>query len=1276
MTRMPRHAQDKGRHLLVATLTLILSTFGLSFSVQASPLAIANDPLFLVNTVSPNIVLTLDDSGSMASAFVPDSLSSYWQDARFKSSAFNPLAYNPNVTYTPPVDANGNSLSTSYTQAWINGFDHSLGSFDLSDHYGAPYTYTPSAQCTYMMPPTGSNYNWACTGNTSSQPNRGAFYYKYDSACGDVNIDSCYTEVDVNSESASQQQNFANWFSFYRTRNLSVVSASSLAFSPLGSSVRVAWQVLNACQGFGSSKDCSWNSNQFDNRIARFQSTHRDNFYSWLSRLPASGGTPLRAALNRVGDYYETSGVNSPYAYDPQVQDSPEYSCRPNYAVVMTDGLWNGNYSGPPSGNQDKPSSTLTLPDGVSYSGSNPYQDGNSSSLSDIAFYYWSHDLRPTLTNDLTPYNAVTTNETVTDGSGNTATLTPYWNPKNDPATWQHMVTFTVGVGLSSVLSSTYGNPTWAGSTFTGSYSDLVTGATSWPSTSSNSNHNVSDLWHAAIDSRGEFFAADNPQGIVSAFQTIIQRIEQRQGSASGATSNVGTVNANSQVYQAKFSSKDWSGQLFASRISDGNAAAGSACYNVPQGDICGIVWDASCNLTGGACSALGGTSITAQNWNTGRVMMTYASGQGVPLRWSDLSTAEQTALEASDGVTAGQNRLDWLRGDRSQEQQNGGAYRNRNDVLGDIVHSNPTFVGAPDFNYPLTNNWTDKLYSGATMPENSATVKYGQFVSNNGTRLNVVYVGGDDGFLHGFAAGNYTSSGSYNNTTNTGQEVLAFMPSLALNNAASLTNPNYLQPGNHRFFVDGQQSQTDAYFGGAWHSMLVGGLGAGGQGIYALDVTNPGSFSESNASSVVKWEFTDSYNDGTYTGKDLGYTFGKPLIVRLHNGVWGVLVGNGYNNTVNDGNQSTTGDAVLYILNVANGHVLAKLDTGVGTSASQCGGKPNGLAYVTPVDMDSDNITDYVYAGDLCGDVWRFDLTGSAASQWHVSTFGTGTPTPLFKATGPGGTPQPITTKIIVNPHPKGLNYGVELYFGTGKYFETGDNVPDTTHAQTIYGVWDHNFTGANSTSGANPFSYLVTQGSPSSTYDLTRTNLTQQTINYEAVDSGTGSATAGDTVRVLSSNPIDWTSSMGFYLDLEKPTNNLIGTAPNQTIGTPTSWTKQGEMVVSNPIIVGRSVVFTTTIPSDNPCSAGGSGWAMALDLGTGGQQQTYAPFNSSVYGQAVSGFYVSGGVPNSPAAVGKSNNSDEAKLLITTSGGTLLTKDIKTGFNTGKLGWRELR
>jgi type IV pilus assembly protein PilY1 len=1223
--------------LALVRISVAAGLAALASSAHATPYSIANDPLFLVTNIPPNITLTLDDSGSMASAFVPDSLANggaIYTD-RFKSSTWNALYYNPSVTYTPPVDASGQPLSTTFNQAWINGFDHSRGSVDLSNNYRATISYNPASTWQSTVGPTG-----------------GAYYYSYNGS-GSTDSDTNYTlhQYTGSNWSAAEKQNFANWYSFYRTRNLSVVSASTLAFAKLNSKTRVAWQVLNACHGFGSSKDCSWNSDSYNNQIARFTGTHKTDFYSWLSRLPASGGTPLRAALARAGDMYETS---RPYEYDPGTQNTtPVYTCRQNYSIVMTDGVWNGSVSAPwPStsnNNQDGTKHTLPAdPSGTSttYNPIPPYSDNNSTSLADIAFYFWRTDLRPTLANSDTlkymPYSAA---EYVSDGT-NTVKLDPYWNPRNDPASWQHMVTYTVGVGLSKWLT----NPAWGGDTYAApAYNDFVTGKSSWPSVGG-AQANVYDLYHAAIDSRGAFFSAEKPQDIVNAFGDIMQRIENRQGTASGATSNVGSVNANSQVYQARFDSKDWSGQFIASRISDGNAVSGP-CYNVPIGDVCGVVWNAE-------------NTLASQNWNTGRVMLTYngAASSGEPFRWSDLSTTEKTALIDGGNTTDGQNRLDWLRGDQSNEQQSGGTLRNRSDVLGDIVHSNPTFVGAPDFDYELTNSWHDNLYGSATMPENSATVDYGQFEANHKDRLNVVYVGGNDGFLHGFAAGNYTyttGTKTYNNATNTGKEVLAFMPSQMFPNAARLSNPDYVQASKHRFFVDGQQSQTDAFFGGAWHSMLVGSLGAGGKGIYALDVTNPANFSESNASSIVKWEFSSSYSDGTFTGNDLGYTFGRPLIVRLHNGKWGVLVGNGYN--------SASGTAALYILDVSDGHVLAELNT---QKTSCSNGKSNGIGYVTPVDMDSDHITDYVYAGDLCGDVWRFDLTGKTAASWHVSTFGTGSPTPLFQATGPGGSPQPITSKIIANPHPHGLGYGVELYFGTGKYFETGDNVPDTTHVQSIYGVWDHNF-------GSSLFSSMMVPGiSPSSTYNLTRANLTQQMIMYQGLDNTTGSQTYGEIVRVLSDNSINWTSSMGFYLDLEKPTNNLSGTAPNQTIATPQSWTPQGEMVVNNPLVIGRSIYFTTTIPSADPCSAGGTGWVMALSLGSGGRQTSYAPFYSSVYGSVVSGFYVPAGVPNSPSAVGKSNNSPDAKLLLTTSAGTLITKDVQSGFNTGKLGWRELR
>ncbi|HET7650558.1 MAG TPA: hypothetical protein VFL15_07650, partial [Gammaproteobacteria bacterium] len=414
---------------------------------------ISQIPLFVTTQVPPNIILTLDNSGSMAWAYVPDALGGNgsatvlcmvncptlsssqtqqcvsghyeyqkvgWRYKRvfvcdqyqtvttysygspyvsgpawypvssiyipdtfhFKSSAFNPLYYDPTVTYTPPNATDGKTpLTTSFTAAYIDGYVPSLGTVDLSTDYEATVQYTPGRtsndevnSCNYF------DYGSGWGGSSFSCDNRhnpgAAFYYTYDNRdasgnCADGNAptltdDSCYTEHTVSSTSGpggtDERQNFAIWYSFYRIRNLTTVSGANLAFSSLDQTYRVAWQDLpngnsntgagsGHCSGFYSSGCDDWsNSDSFDNRIGTFtdnsssvQKTHRTDFFSWLSHLPASGGTPLRAALNQAGEYYQQMGVNGPYAYDPQNTDSPELVCRPNYAILMTDGLWNGS---------------------------------------------------------------------------------------------------------------------------------------------------------------------------------------------------------------------------------------------------------------------------------------------------------------------------------------------------------------------------------------------------------------------------------------------------------------------------------------------------------------------------------------------------------------------------------------------------------------------------------------------------------------------------------------------------------------------------------------------------------------------------------------------------------------------------------------------------------------------------------------------------------------------------------------------------------------------
>ena len=485
-----------------------------------------------------------------------------------------------------------------------------------------------------------------------------AYYYAYDtslSGCpvgGDKNDDACYLLVSSDSTTdpwtSAEKQNFANWYSFYRTRNLATVSAATLAFAELGTESRVAWQNLHTCDGFDT--DCDgWTNSNFDSRIDQFTGDHRANFYSWLSRMPAEDATPLRSALIRAGQMY---GEDRPYEFDPGEggSETPIYECRQNYSIVMTDGIWNSDTI-TSIGNADSPASPgLTLPDGTTFTATAPYSDGNSNSLADIAFYYWATDLNTDLNDsDALKYEPVTVNETIeyddpSNGVGidATTTLTPVQNPKNDPANWQHMVTFTVGVGLTSTLMEP--NLLWEGDTYDGGYKALATGYANWPATGTNETPgNVYDLWHAAINSRGQFFSAETPDDIVAAFNTIIQRIESRQGSASNLSLNAGSVSSSSQFFQALFDSEDWSGHLLSRPFSDGNGNL--TCTTEPRGATCPPVWDAACALTGGACDATG-ASTSGQDWDTEREILTYNGTQGVPFRWTnnpnDLTVAQK----------------------------------------------------------------------------------------------------------------------------------------------------------------------------------------------------------------------------------------------------------------------------------------------------------------------------------------------------------------------------------------------------------------------------------------------------------------------------------------------------------------------------------------------------------------------------------------------------------------------------------------------------------
>ncbi len=510
--------------------------------------------------------------------------------------------------------------------------------------------------------------------------------------------------------------------------------------------------------------------------------------------------------------------------------------------------------------------------------------------------------------------------------------------------------------------------------------------------------------------------------------------------------------------------------------------------------------------------------------------MITYddslnnSTSAGKPFQWNDLSQPMKDMLHRNAaGVPDGEGeaRLRYLRGDNANEGK-GNNYRQRDHILGDIIHSAPFYVGEPPFPDILGND-------------------YSVFYSTHANRTPMIYVGANDGMLHAFNA-------------NTGNEALAYVPYAVFNHLSQLTTPVY----SHRYYVDGAPTVGDARgnFGNArcgavspcWRSILVSGLRRGGQGLFALDVTDPSQFQETNASTLVLWEFTDA------DAADLGYTYSQPSIVKMANDKWAAVFGNGYNNTEADGHVSSTGNAVLYIVFLDGGldgvwtadTDYIKIDTGVGETLAIP--SPNGLATPAVADVDSDFIADYIYAGDLRGNVWKFDVTDANPQSWKSQ------PTRLFTAASASG-PQPITVRPEVGRHYY-ADEGILVYVGTGKYLEMSDNSL-TGPSHTMYAIWDK------------------LDGNTSA---VDRSELLRQEILPDPA-----------TVRVISDKAIDWDQHMGWYIDL----------------------IAAGERHASRPLLRNERLIFTTIIPNAEVCGTGGSSWLMEVNAFSGSRLDV-SPFD----------------------------------------------------------------
>ena len=1275
-------------------------------SAVAATLNISQKPLILNETVAPNLILTLDDSGSMRWAFVPDSINGLHSTRRAKSAAFNPMYYNPSVTYRIPkrYDSNGNvsgtPYSTSFTAAYNNGFNSNRGTYNLSNDYRATWTYDPrgalptntdygysntanrfapnpapdfyfnsgdftdpttngasltrtvnnvtftvtrtntGSGCTASIEsPTGftavnctrSNNSFRVTTNDARQTGVPAYYYVFDSTlpnCTSVVTnqkadDNCYRRVIVSATSGlprsedsaaglDERQNFAIWYSFYRNRALATISAAQIAFAELPSEVRLTWQSLSNCTNFnGTSSACK------DNRLREYSTAHKGQLFSWLQDPPFNSGTPLRIAMQRAGEFLKTSVAWQKYPNDSSQTNNAgnTYACRPSYHILMTDGIWNGGYAAP-SDTLLADHNSFTLPDGTSYNGSRaPFADKTEQTLADLAMHYWATDLNPSLANNLSPYIPFK-NETA---------ATQYWDPRNDPATWQHMVNFTMGLGLTSALAQSGLEWDPEKGTFGGTgYSNLSNGSKNWPAASGDSGgsvNNVYDLWHAAINSRGEFFSVDSPDAMVQAFKDILNRIADRTTTAARPAVSAAFVADNinqlqSRVYATQFSSEDWSGEITKTTI------------NKKGMIIPGEGWS-----TRTANSNLDPTQRKVMIKDTGM------SANGLQsFSWSNLTSNQKAALNinpeslvtTSDG--RGQDRLNYIRGERSKEGATSPDFRQRSTILGDIINSSPALVGTPVY-LPHLADSIERRDRG------DGYKNYGEFrlANQRSQRKEMLYVGSNGGMLHGFES-------------ETGRETFAFIPSAVIANLNKLTGQNYVG-GEHHYFVDGSPVVRDVYFDNTdgWRTVLVGTLRAGGKALFALDVTDPDNIK-------LLWEF-DSSND-----EDLGYTFAQPEIVRLHSGQWAVLQGNGYN--------STNDKAALLVIDIKTGELLKKVvvpdaidDDNITLS--------NGLSSVRAADNNGDGLADYAYAGDLQGNVWRFDLTPSTTAEFgpnddpfyrgqnELEKFTAASiklaygEKPLFVARDNAGKRQAITIQPSLVRHPSNLGYLVLV--GTGKYFENSDANVDKSRAMSVYGIWDRKTR------------RQETKFDEYAQKNRIRTNLQKQEFitQEENVAFGEDGKEVTNDIRLLSQNAVQWYKDSkdlngealdpnddthvvkwGWRLDLavEQVTNEDDWDKSEDRKGTQTL---AGEMVVNNMAARGKTLLLSTLTPNDDPCQAGATTWFYGISAHTGGRtpKNILDLNNDRVFndldqfkGRAVSGrrFNAPGGFTMSPGGV----------------------------------------
>jgi type IV pilus assembly protein PilY1 len=1069
------------RYLRVVAGLVMAAGAGAALSQPSqSPLVSRSSP-----PPQPNVMVTIDDSGSMLFDFMPEQAftvngksvqlaesiaSTAWPQGfpgdptrtvaangntyiyqtgtvtatkgaegifqkQFRSPDINSMYYNPDIRYRPWIDANNIPNDMTAGVKGLALWDPRLATtFDIVNKAKYPANGVKWCADSY----TG------CAKSGSDLDFFPGLVYRL-TAGADPTLSASYTRYDINGNNgdawaptvknpnrtdcagngctqAEELQNFANWFTYYRNRQSIVKAALGRTLTNFKDKIRLGWARFHPDNP--GALDSTRNVQQ---AIKAMDATYLKTVLTNLYQLDSFNGTPTRSVMDSIGKFFrDTTGSEDPWLTTPGTAGSGYLACRRSVNMLMSDGYYNDDYSAAgdvdvssgPNYNASNPnnySPTQYVPDHPFTDAPNTY----SNTLADVAMQYYKNDLRTDIDNKVVPISG-------------------------DIAYWQHLTQFMVGLGVSGTLDSSAANKQ-------ATLKALTSGSQVWPDPgpSANSAQKIDDMWHAALNTGGDFYSVKNVSDLANAMSDAIGRSTGGDSKEAGVALSASTLVAGDLKLVPKYNSTSWNGDLEAYTLSvDANGLVTTT-----------LAWQASTQVPTWSSRVL-------YTWDP---LTTVGSPVSVKFTATDMGTGNLALVGPAKLV-------DYIRGDTSDEGV-GNDYRARSlnsqgsaNPLGDFINSPPVYVKS------LVDLAYDKLDAG-----------YRDYVNTKNSRTkSLVFLGGNDGILHAFNGDPDPANGG-------GTELYGYLPQAGLANLDLYASKDYgTQTVPHQYFVDGPVFETDAFlkFGtnaAAWTNVVMGSMGAGGRAFFALKVGTADPTASLGAGTLM-WE--KSSTDNT----DIGYITSGMAAGRLVNGKWKAFVGNG--------SYSTNGKAVLFVVDLATGSIdqSLTLDSGSG----------NGLMGVTPLLDASKNVV-AVYAGDLKGNLWRVDFNASTGT----GTVGFGGMA-MFKAMDASNVAQPISMVPMVVPAPSGTT-GRIVVFGTGKLLTTTD--ADTVSQQSLYGVLDGTADGASSSSSF--FDPAVN----ARTALLAKRN--QATTTVSGVDYFTVTGTA-----------IDWSTQHGWYFDLPFPT------------------------------------------------------------------------------------------------------------------------------------------